>query len=191
MIQRRFEALGPGRDRERGLSLVELMVTLVLVPMVIGIGLMTMRSSRNVRDTVVATTRSLDQVRACLRRIGDEVMCSSRRAEDLNDNSVLDAGEDLNGNGRLERDWLVTANSIRLNRFLPNGTWSLPITYALQGNQLMRSELRANGTTVTASIAGSVLAFTVLAAADQVTISLSIGRAAGSHTSTIIVRQRN
>ncbi|HLQ36410.1 MAG TPA: type II secretion system protein [Planctomycetota bacterium] len=178
------------RARERGFSLVEVAIAVLLVPLVLGIGFLSLQRSGKISASVVESTTSMDKLRRCLRQIGDELLSSSQTGEDSNGNGVLDAGEDTNGNARLEKDWLVSAKSITFNRVRPNGTWSLPITYKLQSGQLMRSELLSTGKTETVSVAGQVLAFAVLVSGRQVTVSLSVGTD-NPQSSSITVMQRN
>ncbi|HEX6811394.1 MAG TPA: hypothetical protein VF384_07215 [Planctomycetota bacterium] len=171
--------------------MLELLFAVVIVPLVLGIGTMTLHSSCKLATDVMESSSSVDKLREMLRRIGEDLTCSSQTGEDVNANGILDEGEDLNGNGRLEKDWAVTPTSVRFNRVLRDGTFSLPITYSLQGGRLMRSKMVAGGATETASVAGRVLAFSVLASGTQMTVSMSVGSSEAPQSSSVSVHQRN
>ncbi|GAB4140184.1 MAG: hypothetical protein Fur0037_06650 [Planctomycetota bacterium] len=178
-------------DSQRGYSMVELSIAMVIIPIILAAGIIALRMSSELGTTVVQGSASLQKLQSSLRRIGDELLCSGQLGEDLNDNMLLDPGEDTNNNARLERDWLVTANSIRFNRVQLDGTWSPPITYALLGDQLVRTWVTPAGDTVSTTVASSVIAFSVLATDRKINISLSVGDAAAPVSSSIAITQRN
>ena len=175
----------------RGSSLLEVMIGLVIIPLILGAGIMTLRSSSQLAGEVIESSTSTDKLREVMRRIGEELMCSSQTGEDLNKNGILDPGEDINGNARLEKDWTVSPTSVRFNRVLPDGKFSLPVTYSLQNGRLVRSILLPGGTTQAVSVARRVLAFSVLATGSQMTVSMSIGSTDAPQSSAITVQQRN
>lgn len=175
----------------RGSSLLEVVIGLVIIPLILGAGVMTLRSSSQLAGEVIESSTSTDKLRELMRRIGEELMCSSQTGEDLNKNGVLDPGEDINGNARLENDWAVSPASVRFNGVLPDGKFSLPVTYSLQDGRLVRATLLPGGTTQTVSVARRVLAFSVLAAGSQLTVSLSIGTNDAPQSSSVTVQQRN
>ena len=182
---------------ERGFTLIELLVGSVILSAVLaGIG-MTLLTGRQASEQTESIISLDDKMRSILRRISEELRSASRTAEDTNANLVLDAGEDINANGRLDSDWAFSANSVTFNRLLADNTYSLPITFRLNGNILEYVKLTdAAGPPIVTPMARSVTAFTVVQNTSMLTITLSLsaqrrGGAALTRTESINVTPRN
>ncbi|MFQ5505304.1 MAG: type II secretion system protein J [Planctomycetota bacterium] len=176
------------RDRSRnggqaGFSLMELLLYVAMFPVlaiaaisVVDVG----GSARSVGSTKIQLDRS---VRVCLRRLHDEILAGSKVAEDANGNKLLDSGEDLNNNGRLDADWAVGPSSITFNRRLRNSTFSLPITYRLLNGELERSVmLNPGGTTIRTVIAKNVNQFTLTESTGEVVVNLALQKTSKGRT---------
>jgi len=165
------------RTCTRGISLVEVMIYAALVPIILVAAFSLVDSGSKLQSTASANMDLAMVVRKCLRRMQDDIISAGKWGEDLSRNGVLDPGEDLNDNLRLDADWLVDASSIRFNRFRGDGTWSLPIRYFLEEDKLKRSVmLDASGNTVTSVIAGGVASFAVTEKNGEVEIELALGK---------------
>jgi len=184
-------------NSQAGMTLVEVVIVVLVTPILLGAAFMAMRGSSNAHEQASSMAVVTEKLRTTLRRVSDELRLSSVDAEDVNTNSALDAGEDLNNNGRLESDWAISTSSVTFNRMLPNGTYSLPITYRLNGTNLEREWMTdASGTRMTSVIATSVTSFTVLMAASKITIGITVsvnrpGGVVDTESSSVSVLQRN
>jgi prepilin-type N-terminal cleavage/methylation domain-containing protein len=172
----------------RGFTLVEMVIVAAIVPIVLGAVFMIARNFSDIRSEAAEAVIVTEKLRTSLRKISDELRTSSKTAE---------AEEDLNGNGRLDADWALTPTSITFNRMLPDGTYSLPITYRLvNGNLERRWMSTATGPTHTTVIARSVASFSVTEASPQLTIAMVVsvtkpGGKVETESSSITVVQRN
>ncbi len=157
--------------------MIELMIVIALLLAILtGIGA-TLLIGRNASHQTTAIVKLDEDLRTILRRISEELRSASRSGEDTNGNSALDAGEDVNGNGRLEADWSLSADSVTFNRGLPDRTYSLPITFRLNGNVLEYvKQTTAAGATIVTPMARTVTEFTVVENTSMVTITLSLER---------------
>lgn len=182
---------------QTGFTLIEMLIASAVVPIMLAAIYMTLSRISTLQEGAGGAITVTEKMRNSLRRIADELRTSSTTGEDTNDNGVLDAGEDLNGNGRLEADWGTSETSVTFNRMQPNGTFTLPITYRVRGEQLERVyTVDTSGRTQTAILCRSVESFTVLSVSGKVTVSLLLsysGRGGASKTlsSSITVVQRN
>lgn len=183
--------------RESGFTLVEMLIATAVIPIIFAAIYMTMTKVSSLQESAGGAITVTEKMRNALRRIADELRTSSSEGEDSNDNDVLDAGEDLNSNGRLESDWNISASSLTFNRMQPDGTYTLPITYQVKDKQLERIlTIDTSGKTQTAILCRSVESFTVLAVSNKITISLMLsypkkGGLTESLSSSITVLQRN
>ena len=182
--------------RTAGFTLIEAAIAVVLaVILLLAVG-MTLNVGRNASVRTL-TAFDLDQdLRQALDRISHDIRSASRLAEDTNANKVLDAGEDTNGNGQLDSDWNLTGTSLTFNRLLPDGTYSLPITYRLSGDRLERVAVRdLAGTQTTTILADNVttLLITENALSVQVTLGLTTTTTRGvlQSTQSITIQPRN
>lgn len=184
-------------DTQAGVTLVELMIVLLVTPVLLGAAFMAMRNSSSAQQHASSMYSVTEKLRKTLRRVSDELRLSSEDAEDLNGNSTLDSGEDLNGNGRLDSDWVISTSSVTFNRMLPDGTYSLPITYRLNGTNLEREWMTdASGNKMTTVIATSVTSFTLLQSSSKITIGMTVtfnrsGGVVDTESSSVSVLQRN
>jgi prepilin-type N-terminal cleavage/methylation domain-containing protein len=176
---------------QSGFSMLEMLMAAVLMPLIFTGVMAAVDSSENVRDEIRDASFGIHKLRSCLRRIGDELRVSSVAAEDTNENGILDGDEDWNGNGRLESDWSVNGSSITFNRLQLDGTYSLPITYGLVGDMLVRSQLQSDGTTESATLARGVASFSAIAMGTKIIVSMSVASGEESRSSTITIIQRN
>ena len=182
---------------QSGFTLIEMLIASAVVPIMLAAIYMTLSRVSTLQESAGGAITVTEKMRNSLRRIADELRTSSTTGEDTNENSVLDVGEDLNNNGRLEADWSTSDSSVTFNRMQPDGTFTLPITYRVRGEQLERVlTVGASGETRTAILCRSVESFTVLSIAGKITVSLSLsfsGRGGMSKTlsSSITVVQRN
>ena len=189
--------VGATRVGEAGFTLVEMAIVAAIVPVVLGAVFMIARNFSGIQGEAIDAITTTEKLRSSLRRISDELRTSSKNGEDVNGNAALDPGEDLNGNGRLEADWALTPTSVTFNRMLPDGTYSLPITYRVMNGNLERRWMRtATGPTQTTVIARSVASFSVTEAAPQLTIAMVVnttkpGGRVETESSSITVVQRN
>lgn len=182
---------------QSGFTLIEMLIAAAIVPIMFAAIYMTMSRISSLQESAGGTITATEKMRNALRRIADELRTSSTKGEDANDNGVLDVGEDLNGNGRLEADWGTSASSVTFNRMQPNGTFTLPISYRVRGKQLERTlTIDPSGRTQTAILCRSVESFTVLSVSNKITVSLMLsfpkrGGATETLSSSITVLQRN
>jgi type II secretory pathway component PulJ len=158
-----------------GFSIVELTIAAALLSLLLGVVFSSMQATQKASKTV---TRGMDGsrvVETAMRRITEELRSATFVGEDVNNNDVLDSGEDRNGNGRLDADWAVTANSITFNRCMPGNTFSLPVTYRRVGSTLERVAMQsAGGALITTVLARNVDAFAVTAVNSRITITLRV-----------------
>lgn len=178
-----------------GFTLVEMMIYIVLLPVLVFAILSVVGVIRNVPPAESRKIQLQRSVRSTLRRLHDELVSASKTGEDTNHNGQIDAGEDLNGNTRLEADWNIGSSSFTFNRRLRSGNWSLPITYKLEDEQLIRSELLDTGKTLSAVLVRGVSTFIVSENQNEVTIVLGIQRkqrdgkfAVESETARVVMR---
>lgn len=183
--------------RASGMSLIEVVIVAAVFPVLVYAALSLVQSGQNLDRTVREKAVMMDKLRVTMRRMADELRASSRTAEDRNGNGTLDAGEDTNGNGRFEDDWLVSTNSIRFNRLNANGTYDLPVTYRLEGTDLLRDYFTSPTDMHTVSVASNIAAFTVTLPSDEtVTIAMTVqvaqpGGAVDTESTTMTIQQRN
>jgi Tfp pilus assembly protein PilW len=165
------------RTATRGVTLVEAAVGAVVLTVLLYSLASTVLTSRDASQSTARISDIGESLRAMLHRLSEELRTSGRRGEDLNENGTLDAGEDVNGNGRLDADWSVSTGSLTFNRFLPDGTWSLPITYHLNGNDLERvTMLDPSGQSTTVVVERNVTAFTVTDDPPRVVVAMQASR---------------
>ena len=89
--------------------------------------------------------------------------------------SCADAGEDTNGNGRLDADWNLTATSVTFNRRRPDLSYSLPITFRLTDDKIEHVvQTDPGGASITTAIARRVTEFDISEGTSMVTITLGI-----------------
>ena len=141
-----------------GFTVLEVMIVAALLPLAVLGSLSLVNSGQRAHETARNQSVTVHKLQVTLARIADELRTGGRLGEDRNDNGRLDVGEDRNGNGRFDTDWRLTSSSVRFNRVLANGTYSLPISYSLEGDQLVRTELvdASAGTVVRAAVASKV-----------------------------------
>lgn len=160
---------------QRGWSMIELLIAMSIMLVVltlVGNALLTGRKAS--KSTSIAIKLDED-LRTILGRITEELRVASRVGEDTNGNDILDAGEDTNGNGRLDADWNLTANSVTFNRRLPDLTYSLPITFRLNGDRIEHVvQTDPGGASITTPIARRVTEFAFSEGTSMVTITLGI-----------------
>ena len=147
---------------QAGMTMVEMVVGALLATILFAAVAATLQSGRDTSTNANAEIDVNERMANVLRDIAEDLRTASRKGEDTNDNGVLDAGEDANGNGRLEDDWAVTATSITFNRVLATRQCSLPITYRRNGSAVERLEPVSPGGAMRGTvIARNVTAFTV------------------------------
>lgn len=183
--------------RMRGFTLPEVITVVAILGflfLVLGMTLQTGQRATKQTDRDMDVT---EDIRRVLRRMLEDLRTASRTGEDTNNNSVMDDGEDENGNGRLEADWNVTLDNLTFNRLLPDGTFSLPITYKLNGEDLVREAMvNVGGAKASAVIVRRVTMFKVEEVGLKMRITLEIRKpgAGGSETReqrTVTVVPRN
>ncbi|MEE9127408.1 MAG: prepilin-type N-terminal cleavage/methylation domain-containing protein [Planctomycetota bacterium] len=188
---------GKEQSLDAGFTLIEVLVaSVIMLAILAGIGttLLTGRQATQQTTTIISLD---DTMRTVLRRISEELRSASRSAEDTNGNTALDPGEDTNANLRFENDWSLSANAVTFNRLRSDGTFSLPITYRLNGSTLEYVKMTtAAGAQIVTPIASSVTSFTVVEATSMITITLAISAPSGggatlSRTESINVTPRN
>jgi len=172
-------------ETQDGFSLLEVLVYLAILPLIAIAGFSLVDAGNHAR-TLGSSHMKLNRViRTSLRRIHDELMPAGKIAEDKNQNDVLDTGEDLNGNGRLDDDWAVTSNSITFNR-RTSTNWSPPISYSVVNKRLIRTQMDLNGKQTSVPIATGVKSFAVSESNGEVTITLTVQTTPrGSKTLTV------
>lgn len=179
------------------MTLIEVTILAALFPMLIFTAMNLVRSGQQLDQQVREKAVMMEKLRTTLRRIADELRTSSRTAEDLNADGILQSNEDRNGNGRLESDWLVGTNSISFNRMLPDGSFDLPITYRIDGDDLVRDHHATIATTRTSVIARNVSQLMVSTPTDEtVTVLMTVeidqpGGGIDSESMSITIQQRN
>jgi len=183
------------RHHSAGFTLTELLLYIGLVPILALAGFSLVETGTDARAVGSARMKLGSTTRICLRRIHDELLSASKTAEDKNGNKILDAGEDTNGNGRLDSDW-ATGTTLTFNRRTINSTWSPPVSYRLIDGSLMRSETNLDGKTLTAAIARGVTAFNVAESGGELTVSITVRTTARrgrslTRSASIRVRLRN
>jgi prepilin-type N-terminal cleavage/methylation domain-containing protein len=164
------------RAEERGFSLIEVLIgSVILLAILGGLGT-TLITGRNASQQTSALISIDDKLRTILRRVSEEVRSASRTAADNN--------------------WNVGANSLTFNRALPDGTYSPPITYRLNGDLLEYVTTGDLGVQIVTPLATSVDTFTVVENNTLVTITLGVSVRSGSGamlsgTQSINVSPRN
>ncbi|MGH7161965.1 MAG: hypothetical protein ACREID_00670, partial [Planctomycetota bacterium] len=116
------------------------------------------------------------RARRALERIAADLRTAGEWAEDLDRDGALGAGEDLNGNGRLDADWDLEDGAtgkatLSFNRrvdetdadggLLAAGIYSARVTYRLDGGRLLRERDRVVSA---GGVPGAVTARDVVAA---------------------------
>jgi type II secretory pathway component PulJ len=162
-----------GRNRrERGLSLVEIIVATALAS---GIMLVALRLAGTTSNAATAShrrttisTRVADATEAVVR----DLQVAGLSGEDVNGNGLLDVGEDTNNNGALDAAWSLpnggTAASITFNKVQDRWIWGPPITYSIQNGVLVRVEGAQRR-----EICREVTSFSISRSGDRVDISLT------------------
>lgn len=185
------------REQQRGFTLLEALIAAGLLSfLMLGVFSVIRTGQRSARQHDQATALD-ERLGALLTRIEEEVRWSSRTAEDSNNNGVLDAGEDTNGNGRLERDWAVTTTSLTFNPRAGATGFGLPVTWRRSGNRLERLQMvDEDGTTETLVLSRDVDGFNVTQTGNlvQVVLQLRTTQAGGrtmTRTRRITVAPRN
>ena len=164
------------RAEERGFSLIEVLIgSVILLAILGGLGT-TLITGRNASQQTSALISIDDKLRTVLRRVSEEVRSASRTAPGTN--------------------WAVGANSLTFNRTLPDGTFSPPITFRLNGDLLEYITTADLGAQIVTPLATSVDTFTVVENNTLLTITLGVSVRSGSGavlsgTQSINVSPRN
>lgn len=150
-------------SRIGGFTLLEVVISLTITVLLLMVGVTSLGPTEQDSTTSTKTWTDADDKLVRLgRQMVEELKCASFLGEDLNGNRLLDAGEDGNGNGRLDSDWRITPNSITFNRVLADGLLTLPITYRLVGTDVERVVMTSTaGTRTRALVALGAQAFAV------------------------------
>ncbi|MHC4409911.1 MAG: hypothetical protein ACYS0E_00770 [Planctomycetota bacterium] len=143
--------------RERGFSVLELVVaTAVFLSLLGGIGAALARDARTARVLVGHMGPELG-ARRVLDRLTADLQLASVESEDLNQNGVLDPGEDTNENDVLDADWSLEDGAVdqpivRFNLRTDEydsagyrtaaGVYSGRVTYRVVDSKLMREWTR-------------------------------------------------
>jgi type II secretory pathway component PulJ len=159
--------------RRRGMTIVEVTVSIALCAAVVGLGVKL--SSSSLTDSNQMYVRTALQIHAADATdiVARELQTATLTGEDGNGNRTLDTGEDTNRNGRLDADWSLAdgslATAITFNLPVDGWLWSGPITYYVNNGTLMRRE---NG--VDREICRSVTTFQVTRTGNLVDINLTL-----------------
>jgi prepilin-type N-terminal cleavage/methylation domain-containing protein len=177
------KTLSQKASRCSGFTLIELAISLAITGVmayVVNTTILTMYRASGTTTREIDLTESL---RVTMRPVSDELRSASRTGEDGNGNKTLEADEDRNGNGRLDADWNLTATSLRFNRYVGDGKYSLPITYRLNNGRIERVQMMdVTGRSITTSIARGVTSFKITDASPRVTIELEVDRSKSGST---------
>jgi type II secretory pathway component PulJ len=165
------------QDAEAGFTLLEISISMVLLVTILYVINTTLFTGNKASSSTSVLMDFSDKLRITASRISDDVRAASRDAEDTDHDGALTQGEDTNNNGRLDSDWSVTGNSIRFNRLMADGTYSLPITYRLNGTHLERVTMtKPDGTEVVTTLTTDVTNFTVSEMLPRVTFQMTISK---------------
>jgi len=179
------------RTSGRGFTLIELTIGCVLLVSIAA----TLRSTLLTAVESTAAARSdmgnTETVRAILTRIAYELRSSSRRGEARNENGELDEGEDLNGNERLDSDWLATDTSIRFNRMLTDGTFTPPLTYRWTGDRIVSEHMLTSGRVIRTPVASGITGFNIAQIDDSIRIRITRKSLGRSETQSMVIAPRN
>ena len=158
-------ALTPRRAtcaRARGFTRLDMVISVTIATLLL-LGFHSLAATGRDRSTRTHAWMDVDDELVRLQRqIVEELQGASIVGEDINGNLTIDAGEDGNGNGRLDSDWRVTADSITFNRVLADGKLTLPITYRLSGSDIERIVMTSTtGSRSRALVARGAMAFAI------------------------------
>ena len=193
----------PSRDSEdprtAGFSLIEMMIFAAIMPIVILASLALVKSGQDADEQARVAAVMVHKLHTTLSRVSEDLRMSGRNGEDVNENGLFDADEDRNGNGRFEYDWDIGMTSVTFNRVLPDGTYSLPITYAYEDTDLVRYQMLDADTEqeLRVVVASNVSAFTINRDSDStfsIDMTVSVAARGGgteSKTLSITVQTRN
>lgn len=180
---------GAGVRRGRGFSLVETTVALAAASILLVGAFALTRTAGTVGRGVTKRTSLAVSATNAMQRIERDLQIAGFGGEDGNTNRVLDAGEDVNRNLRLDSDWSLadgeTATSITMNLVERNWTWSGPVTYSVQNRSLRRTQ---DGVSV--EICRNVTSFTVSRSGDLVSVNLVVTGADGTGQSFVKTESR-
>ena len=159
------------RAASRGLTLVEVTVAVAIMSVVLLVAGSLAVSAQD--EAAGAFTRTGEAVRAgeVADRLVRELQTAGFSGEDENGSGALDAGEDLDRDGRLDADWSLadaaSASDLTFNFVQRGWMWSDPITWRLAGDVLERVE---NGHAV--AMTRHVQEFTVTRTGERVDVRL-------------------
>ncbi len=129
------------KRRQRGLSLVEVVIASAIGAMVLTAGSLLLRNS--FRDSNAAYIRDSLAIRCAdsADQVVRELQLGTLVGEDTNGNHALDTAEDVNRNGRLDADWSLAdgtaATSITFNALLGGWMWTEGITYSVNNKGVL------------------------------------------------------
>ena len=130
--------------RKRGFTFIEVTMAAAIMTVIGGVGLSMMMTGTRVYAEGSKRTNASTRANGIMERIMAELRMGSIVAEDLNRNNDPDdiAGEDTNGNGRVEDDWSLgdgeTASEITFNAVRGLKNYSEPIRFFFDGERVYR-----------------------------------------------------
>jgi hypothetical protein len=146
-----------------GLTILELTVSLFVLLLVVMISTSVVIRDRSTYRSITHGMGTELRARHALEQIAADLRLAGEWGEDANRNSMLDDGEDLNGNELLDAHWNLAdgatgQNTISLNRRMDerldgelkaSGIYSGRISYTLEGDRLVREHatIRPDGST--------------------------------------------
>ena len=159
--------------RQSGVSAVEVVVASAIGAIVLTGAAMLLRTS--FRDSNAAWVRDSLAIRCAdaADQVVRELQIGTLSGEDTNRNRVLNTGEDVNRNGRLDSDWSLpdgtAATSITFNSLQDGWMWSEGITYSVKDGVLLRRDRGVNR-----EICRNVALFKVTRSGTMVDVDLSL-----------------
>lgn len=179
--------------RERGFTLVEMVIASAIFIVFFGLATVSMIGDQRAERVLTGQIGPEMRARDALERFAAELRMAGLHGEDRNDNGVLDDGEDVNFNGRLDADWSLEDGAkdqpeLTFNRRIDmiyevggvaSGVYSSPVHYLLDGDSLVRVWTRTDPDTnelvdVRHVVAMGISGLRLSRAGSLVTVSLDV-----------------
>jgi len=182
------------RRGERGFTIVEMVLASTILIVLFGAAAVAMIGDQRAERVLTAQIGPEMRARDALERLATELRMAGVHGEDRNANGVMDEGEDVNVNGRLDADWNLadgTFNQAELtfNRRIDfenveegtsaSGVYSSPVRYLLDGQSLVRIWSRTDPDTgetqeIRHVVASGIVGLRFSRTGDIVTVALDV-----------------
>lgn len=164
-----------GVRAHRGFTAVELVIAVSIGAVLAMVAGAMTKTASDASNAAFHRNGLVMRANAIADRISTELRSAGIEGEDENGNGHLEPEEDSNLNGVLDSAWSLpsgaTADTLTFNRVEQGDRWSPPVTYFVQNNTLLRSELGKTDRMLT----HDVLTLQVARNDRHVTLTLTLG----------------